>query len=520
MQEADPQKTSRWYTLERRPYITGPERRQVVRKTHNKLLKLSPDTLSCPYIFHASFTPDEVECLRQFAAQSLSLPANENKGTAKQNLTRLIKKNASMRLPRILARLERECPIKGRTKADVKAFLTDLSKGDTERSANVLSLQKDDPRRQWSAVRSSRVPALLLAREVAGYRGYASMRNPQNFTNEFKKCREDAMELRAEWTNCAGDITTVTWVSDDAFICGTTEHSDSHNQQYNKPGNLVLGSCSKRKAQAYPQHRIVRPIIEQGENSTEAMRQSQDPWLYTSVVSSDYDPIHDHAFTSSFDRTVKVWRAKRDGSSMSLLGTWPHEGNVNFVVTSKHDTAMVATAADVPYAAIRIYHVDDQDVSNSPFRSYSCSRILDLEGNVVHTDTWGYFPATVRWGLSPSVRHLLLVGYSPRSLTTDDNNIPEDKRDSGELCLWDGLTGERWRVMSASTQNVFEVLWHPSQPSFIAATSPLGLELADWVHTQIRIFRISDNNEYGGKAYASVQTLDCGAVDINELSIQ
>jgi hypothetical protein len=204
---------------------------------------------------------------------------------------------------------------------------------------------------------------------------------------------------------------------------------------------------------------------------------------------------------------------------MVQLGDWKHDGNVNFVAASKHSSGMVATAADVAADAIRIYSMTETDISSSPYRSYSCSRVTDDRGNTVSTEKWAYYPATMQWGLAEGVKQLLLVGYSPRSRTGDDNDIPVERRDSGELLLWDGLTGERWNVTSVRTQNVFEVLWHPAQECFIAATSPLGLDLEPSVRTQIRIFRPADQNEFGAKAFSPIMTLDCTAIDINELTI-
>jgi len=508
-----------WLSLNRRPYICGPARRDVYQRAH-QFVRLDPAALRQPFIFHVDFSREEIRGLQLAARKLLGLAPQAKRRDAEKDLLRLLKRNANAVVPELFAEFSRGNLFKGRVLADLKAYLEDLMNRDISRNAGILSLARDDYDRQGSLARSSRVNSLLLAREVAGHRGYGYMRSLNNFANEFRKCREEGLELRAEWTNCAGDIATITWVSNDGFICGTTEHSDSHNQQYNKPGNLVLGSCSQGTLRSYPDHRVVRPVVAKGDNSTDAMRQSQDPWLYASVVSSDYDPVHDRAFTSGFDRTVKIWRAEKSGASMALLGTWPHGGNVNFVVASKHRAGMVATAADVPAAAVRIYHADKKDISNSAFCSFSCSRVVDLDGNLVLTDKWAYFPATIQWGISPGVQHLLLVGYSPRSLTTDDNDIPEDRRDSGEICLWDGLTGERWKITSGTTQNVFEVLWHPSQDSFIAATSPQGLEVDDKVRTQIRIFRRNDNPEFGGKCFTAVQTLDCPAVDINELTIK
>ncbi|KAL2197236.1 WD40-repeat-containing domain protein [Corynascus similis CBS 632.67] len=508
-------RTSTWFSLQRRPYVTAAQRASIIASTQTSI-RLNSSELTGPLTFHVDFSADEIRYLQKLTRQALRLPKTLRKDP-KQDLYRVLRRNPTF-IPVVLDAFEREGLV-GRSKEDVDNLFGDLLDQKTTSQPTILTVQRDDHDQRGVFIRSSKVHSLLLGREIAGNRGLDSMRCSRNFPNEFRKCREDDLEKRAEWAGCAGDIFTITWVSNDGFICGTTEHSDTHNQQYNKPGNLVLGSCSALTLRAYPEHRIVRPIVEKGENSTDAMRQSQDPWLYSSVVSSDYDTAHDRAYTCSFDRTVKIWKADASGASMTLLGEWKHNGNVNFVVASKHESGMVATAADVATDAVRIYNIDPSDISSSQFRSYSCSRVTDERGNEVSTEKWAYYPATMQWGLAPKVRHLLLVGYSPRSRTGDDNDIPDDRRDSGELCLWDGITGERWRVTSATTQNVFEVLWHPTQESFIAATSPLGLDLEPNVRTQIRIFRPADKDEFGIKAYSPLMSLDCTAVDVNELTI-
>ncbi|KAK3946205.1 hypothetical protein QBC46DRAFT_369128 [Diplogelasinospora grovesii] len=506
--------TSGWFSKARRPYIRAEERQLILNGTRK--LRINSSALPRPSVFHVDFSPQEIKIVQRLTREILDLPPEDEKGDTKKGFSKILRRNRG-RIPNIITAIQRTIP--HRNTADLHNFFKDAVKHKTSKQPAILALERDDLDHQGDLARSSRVQSLLSAREISGLRDYRAMRRRENFPNEFRKCREDDLELRAKWVNCAGDIATIVWVSNDGFICGTTEHSDAHNQQYNKPGNLVLGSCSAGTLRAYPDHRMLRPVISEGANSTNAMRESQDAWLYSSVVSSDYDAPHDRAFTSGFDRTVKIWKVDPSGASMTLLGEWKHGGNVNFVAASRHGSGMVATAADVAFDAVRVYTINESDLSASGFRSHSCSRVTDAEGNTVPTDKWAYFPATMQWGIAPSVSNLLLVGYSPRSRTGDDNDIPEDRRDSGELCLWDGLTGERWRVTSATTQNVFEVLWHPTQPCFVAATSPLGLELEDGVRTQIRIFRISDNPEYDGKAFSPIKTLDCTAVDINELTI-
>ncbi|KXJ84616.1 hypothetical protein Micbo1qcDRAFT_214170 [Microdochium bolleyi] len=100
-----------------------------------------------------------------------------------------------------------------------------------------------------------------------------------------------------------------------AFVSSQLE--TIRNQQYNKPGNLTLGNVMKKQLVAYPDYRIVRPVVTQGDNALESMRYSQDLWLFTSVVSSDYSVTYDLAFTSSFDHTVKIWRYQ-DGTIESV----------------------------------------------------------------------------------------------------------------------------------------------------------------------------------------------------------
>jgi WD40 repeat protein len=284
--------------------------------------------------------------------------------------------------------------------------------------------------------------------------------------------------------------------------------------QYNKPGNLAVGSTSLDTLRAVPNHRVLRPVIskeENAENALESMRQTQDPWLYASVVSTSHSEISGFTFSASFDHTVKVWKVSPEGT-MDLRGAWYHDGKVNFVVTSDHHER-VATASDVSSSAIRVYNFDEEDITNTPYDTYCGDKAREQAQEISRRDTWAYFPATVQWGKSPGVVNFLLVGYSPRSITAHEIDIPEDKKNSGELCLWDVEFGTKIPISSAKTQNVFEVMWHPTQPCFLAATSPCG-NFEPETRTQIRLFA---QNETG--SFLHIKALDCPAFDINELTI-
>ncbi|KAI1083839.1 hypothetical protein F5B20DRAFT_352284 [Whalleya microplaca] len=524
---------NRWFGLSSRPYLTASARQQVTSGAQGgPLLALQPSELDGPTTFHVDFSDEELKYLQYLARALYGKSASRPSRTIIRDIRHILKKDRLVKREQtIISRIVdthvrqyngyRRPPLSilKRSASDVSNFLDDLYYRRIAAEPKVLYLEADDHDTRGDVSRASKVPSLLLSREIVGNR-LGATRVYQNFTSTFKSNREDFMEPKVEWTNCAGDIMTITWLSNTYFVCGTTTHSDSHNQQYNKPGNLLLGSSISNTLRAYPDHRIPRPIVSHGDNALESMRESQDPWLFTSVVSSDYARSSGLAFTSSFDNTVKVWKSRGD-ETMELVDTWPHDGRVNFVVASEDPGGMIATGADVPTKAVRVYNFVTKDISGKTYMDsytyteYSCKRVHGED--YVPSDKWAYFPAAIRWGLAPGVTHLLLIGYSPRSLCDDDNEIPEDKRDTGELCLWDTIKHTEVKVNSAATQNVFEVAWHPRRSSFAAATSAsqTSEKIEEYVRTHIRIFELNETGQYG-----AVKTLDCSAIDINELTIR
>ncbi|KAI0388237.1 WD40 repeat-like protein [Xylariaceae sp. FL0594] len=516
---ASPNPKSEYSNLPIRPYLAPPLRQQA-----RSLLgpRVPCDAVPRSTVYHVDFHHAEIHYLQRVARILYGRPYVSGQRSITRDLRNVLKKKPELR--DTLVNLHKDkyvghapppLSLTKRSPEEVDQFFDDLYYKKLAARPSALSIEHGNPLAKTEATRASRMPNLLLAREAMGSRlGWSRIYS--DFTTSAKCIREDYLEPKVEWTNCAGDLMTISWLSNTEFLCGTTTHSDSHNQQYNKPGNLLLGSAVTNTLRAYPDHRIVRPRVSSGENATSSMVASQDPWLFTSVVSSDYDPSCGLAFSSSFDKTVKVW--KPEGGSMKGLGTWVHEGRVNFVVTSKNSTGRVATAADVPTEAVRVYHLDPYNVSGSRYDSYSCTRVDDED--YVPSEKWAYYPSAIRWGLAPEVKHLLLIGYSPRSPTGEDHEIPEDKLNTGELCLWDTVTRKQVRVSSAKTQNVFEVAWHPSRASFAAATSASQtLEKSDHLtRTQVRVFEFKEDG-YGGY-YSVAQILDCVAADINELSIR
>lgn len=458
------------------------------------------DLLTSPLIYHVDFTDEEIGAIVETLGGTFELgvpPAILSKLNTKGNVLALV----GPRLPH-------------RTQTSIKNFLSDAQAGiyNSSQNRHILSIKKHIPARRGR--RLDDLQPLLLARELDGLRGFGRTRTRFNFQAEAVTIWDDQLSVVSEYTNCAGDISTISWLPGHSFICGTTTHSDSHNQQYNKQGNLLLCSTTKDQLKAFDDHRIPRPFVMSGENSTAAMRESQDPWLYSSVVSSDYDAINKQAFTSSFDGTVKSWTVNNDGVHMKSVSTWQQRGRVNFVACAKDGSGLVAVAADVPTDAVRIYNTKASDEADTLHMSLSCSR-TDANGS----DRWAYFPATLQWGICPASQHLLLVGYSPRSLRDGaDDDIPEEKRNTGEIALWDTRRKCRLLVQTATTANVFEVAWHPTLSRFLVATSPCGVMVNGGTKTQVHIFQQDIDRPFD--CYTEFQALSCPAVDINELTFR
>ncbi|KAI1008124.1 hypothetical protein K3495_g112 [Podosphaera aphanis] len=402
----------------------------------------------------------------------------------------------------------------GRSRSDIEAFLLDAA-NDTVSESESLPTQASHPEISESQKKINPINRMLRHREIDGIFPDRIRRGLASYREIVHSSLEDSLVSRSNWADCSNDIAAITWINDNVFLLGALTHSDPHNMQYNKPGNLLLGSVVHGTVRSFSDHRIERPIISKSqntENALESMRATQSPWLYTSVVSTAFSSISGYSFTSSYDNTAKVWRVSEDGLSMRLCGTWRHEAKVNFVVTSEHH-GRVATASGTSKNAVRVYHFNENAIGDSPYDEYGGNMSQEYPNDPNIRQSWAYQPATIKWARAACVANLLLVGYSPRANSGDDSDIPDDKVNTGELCVWNSADGARLNVSSARMQNVFDVVWHPTQPVFAAATSPSGSYDGDRTKTQVRIFALKEHT------FNRIMALDCPALDITELTI-
>lgn len=505
----------------KQPYISSVVWRRLKRSLSNPAIvklfsKAELDRLKTAAL-HVPFSQEELKLLYQTLVEENRTKPPINGNPAVQ-IVQIMKDNAVL-IPKILKALQH--PKRGRQESELlrtrdAAAVTDFLKDASKATINVeIKITIAFPRDK----NPDHLMAMLRDREVYGMSPMRSRQGRSSFKAIANRHLEDALIRQSEWTDCSGDISSITWTGPDSFIGGALAHSDTHNMQYNKPGNLLVGSTSLDVVRSYPDHRVVRPIVanegdKENANALESMRTTQSPWLYESVVSTAYCELNGFSFTASFDKTVKVWSASEDGSGMTLRGTWPHHEKVNFVATSPHHDR-IATATATNGNAVRVYSFDNNDISLSPYDEYCGDRSGEPTDEMGNHAKWSYQPATMQWGKSPGVLDFLLVGYSPRSIAGNDSDVPELKKNTGEICLWNTANKDQIFIVSAKTQNVFEVIWHPTQPIFLAATSPHGPCDSTKTRTQIRIFHQQDTG-----TFTNVKTLDCPAIDVNELTVK
>ena len=481
--------------FERKPYLLAKDRREIANRARRQgTARQGPYFQSI--IYHTDMTDDELRIIDYYLGNIQARP-----------ISLAIIKHAQKRVE--LARYLCQ-HLKDRTIDDVENFLQDLPEFDATRTQLQTSVARDDFVEQHRR-RDRRLNAARLGREMDGARGVSACMSQLSLQTEACKDLDDSIShIFASFTGCSGNVTTMSWVSNQSILCGATSTMDTRTLDHNKSGNLVLYSAATDTIHSFKDHREVRRAKE-----GDAPDLSRAKWLYPSIVSSATDAERGLVFTASFDRSVKIWKVEGNvDTSMSAFGTWPHDGKVNFVATALNGSGLVATAADVSSEAVRVYSVKGDDPGSSAYKSFSCPRHDDSG-----SDEWAYWPSTLQWGTAPDTQHLLAVGYSPRSRDGDENQIPEDKRRTGAILLWDSKSGKVIPVHAPTMANVFEVVWHPARALLIVATSRSGPRVARGIRTQVRIWKQDPDRKQTDQGWHEYKTLDCTADDINELTV-
>lgn len=288
------------------------------------------------------------------------------------------------------------------------------------------------------------------------------------------------LKLHKSWKGASNDVVVLAWSPDGTrFAAGATAQCDEHNMEYNRGNNLILGDLSINSLKELPDHWVPRPLGRSNPHMT-------DGRLFMSVA--DVQWFDDILLTASYDNTVKLWDTTSH-SGTRCLKSLKHDSKVQVMGRSNLNHNILATGAE----SIGLWNIDDSTYT----RLGVSKRDLAL------------VPTCLAWGKIPATQKFLLAGMSEKD--PEDHSVPRN----GLLAMW--YAGEASMIPIQpvpSSQNVFDIKWHPSLPVFATAGSfghsrPLGT--AKDARSVVRLYEPL-------AIRGCTMEFDCPALDINDIT--
>ncbi|KAJ5999652.1 hypothetical protein N7481_000061 [Penicillium waksmanii] len=280
------------------------------------------------------------------------------------------------------------------------------------------------------------------------------------------------------WKGASNDITSIAWSPDGTrFAAGAT----THGGDYNRGNNLVLGDLSRNSLMELPDHWIRR------ENPTS----TQDSRLFATVSSTQW--VGEQLYSASFDKTVKMWDI---GYGASCVRTLTHDAQVEVMAASKYRPNLLATGTK---SGFRLWNLGSLvSYENLHLARYSGQKNVELS------------PTNLIWGNSPGTRNLLVGGMVQRTDDAEDIHVAR----YGHLGMWKLEESSVTTIkLSPDSQNIFDIKWHPSMPTFATASSMRDHK--SYPPGSQSLVNVYSYNPSASKAIHS-HSFACPAVDINE----
>ena len=346
----------------------------------------------------------------------------------------------------------------------------------------------------------------LRHRELGMGMLHSTLITVQRMNSALKTHFSQRLGCRRSWTGASKDIVATAWAPNGSmYAVGASTEMDDLNIQYNRPNNLLLGDNATNTLTELPDHYIYRPrpeTIRSGDNSREGTYNAVDPELYTTVSHVCFNHSGDRLFSSSFDKTLKIWDVTSAKKAICLQSI-RQEAQIELLAMSYKPMVLVATGQRTTHDPIRIYDIEEygrEDSDNDSTAELNSSRAA----------RFNLYPSCLQWGSSPRTAAMILVGFS------------EDRTDGGpdregDLCLWNLETDlDDGMKLSPSAQAVMDVTWHPSIPMFAAATVPGSRNSLTDRRTQ-SVIRTYDLRQPPKRILGRAMEYECPALDINDL---
>ena len=335
----------------------------------------------------------------------------------------------------------------------------------------------------------SSVSALLQYRElgrsskILGRKKIQSLIQARVFNNPLRRL--------GSWVGASGDVLIAAWSPDgSSYAFGCSADLDPASAQYNRRNNLLFGGLEQAKLHELPDHFVDRKEALQSPDVSTLS--TLDPELYTTITSVAFDTSGEYLYTSSYDRTVKVWDVQ--GDQPRAINTLAHNAVVTHLICSSTWANSFVTGQSTQKSSIRIY---TNHALNEP--------IIYFESDKAQKSKEQIYPSAMQLGAGPMAEYLL-AGFAGNNL----DSTTADKH--GDICLWD-LNKFKAITIRGNSQTVFDLSWQSHSQLFAAATKPgSGANLGNRYKTKslIRVWQPLSIPSF-------VQEYECPALDINDV---
>ncbi|KAL4886365.1 WD40-repeat-containing domain protein [Aspergillus karnatakaensis] len=333
--------------------------------------------------------------------------------------------------------------------------------------------------RQTKVIPDSSLPVPTIRQQR--YLGGSLRRRELGAFSTQSLCAEVSSDLKfsKSWKGASNDVVSLAWSPDGTkFAAGATAQCDEHMMAYNRKNNLLFGNLVTNELRELPDHWIKRPS---GRSTADHIL--NDTRLFMSVTAVQW--FGTTLYSASYDHTVKLWDTR--DNEPSCQRTLRHDSKVVVMARSNFSHDLLATGAD----NLGYWCVDEGNFSTLEISRLRSRRDMEL------------IPTSLAWGTSQATKDYLLAGMS-------------EKEDSGVVARHGLLAAFRFgesSVVSESfqprSQNVFDVTWHPSLPTF-AAASTAGQQSSPGTRSVVNMFDPL-------RMKSRVMELECPALDINEV---
>ncbi|PSN67811.1 WD40 repeat-like protein [Corynespora cassiicola Philippines] len=451
-------------------------------------------------VLHVDLSPAEMDIAESAISKVLGQPQLSDKLSRRRRFRMMLKDVSEPKLLKLGYELRYQL-MSTRDTESIKAFLYDARKGKLRSAPMVERMGAARPKLDYSSAPKTSTASMVLQRELGlqSRRGWKSATHP--VTYQLRNRLIDTLGPAYRYTGASSDVHTVAWSPDgQCFAAGAVCVTDAHSMQYNRPNNLLYGNVAYNTIHELREHYVERPKMESGPNSTQAMFESQDRKLYTTISSVAFSPNGKYMFSAGYDNHAVIWEAPRDGTQPRLIKALKHKAEVDMLAVSC--TGKVATAAKKSSRhgsanAVKVISIGEDDpeqIERVSFTSQKAGERPDL--NIL--------PTALQF--EPNHGRLLLAGFGA--------NNREDRFDTnGDICLWD-LHSQEQLYIHGSGRNVFDVAWNGDQRCrpWFAVGCVAGGNVNRGTRSVLRLY-----DGYGLDRYSMAMEIECKALDMNDV---